>query len=82
MGIKETLKMFKKRIHTYLPLETHTLLRKEKIILYKFLYKIKIPKIYSLNIRNLISMKNHKLKGLKFNDYYALMEYVYIHIFF
>ncbi|XP_058733075.1 uncharacterized protein LOC131604664 [Vicia villosa] len=74
MGLRKELKPVKKGSRTYLPPAAHTLSRKEKIILCKFLHGVKVPEGYSSNIKSLVSMKDLKLKGLKSHDCHVLME--------
>ncbi|XP_057418249.1 uncharacterized protein LOC130712428 [Lotus japonicus] len=74
MGIRKELRPVKKGKRTYLPPAAYTLSRKEKIALCKFLSGVKVPHGYSSNIKNLVSMKDLKLKGLKTHDCHVLME--------
>jgi len=66
----------KKGERQYLPLSTHTLSRKKKIVFCKFLQGVKVPKGYSSNTKNLVSVKYLKLKGLKSYDCQVLMEHL------
>src|ERR1044072_7468079 len=74
MGIRKELRPVKKGKCTYLPPAAYTLCRKEKLALCKFLIGVKVPHGYSSNIKNLVSMKDIKLKGLKTHDCHVLME--------
>ena len=51
-----------------------TLSRKEKKIVLQTLAYLKVPKGYCSNFRNLVSMEELKLRGLKSHDYHALMQ--------
>lgn len=76
MGIRNELAPVKKGNRTYLPPAAHTLSRKEKIVLCKFLHEVKVPEGYSSNIKNLVCMKDLKLKGLKTHDCHIIMEHL------
>ena len=52
----------------------YTLIRDEKARFCKVLKSIKVPIGYSSSIRNLVSMKDLKLQGLKSHDYHVLMQ--------
>ncbi|CAJ2652051.1 unnamed protein product [Trifolium pratense] len=74
MRLRKGLHPVKKGSRTYLPPTAHTLSRKEKTKLCRFLHEVKVPEGYSSNIRSLVSMKDLKLKGLKSHDCHVLME--------
>ncbi|PNX72846.1 hypothetical protein L195_g028743, partial [Trifolium pratense] len=74
MRLRKGLHPVKKGSRTYLPPAAHTLSRKEKTKLCRFLHEVKVPEGYSSNIRSLVSMKDLKLKGLKSHDCHVLME--------
>ena len=57
---------------TFLPPACYTLTREEKVRFYKALKSIKVPDRYSSNIKNLVSMKDFKLQGLKSHDCHVL----------
>lgn len=59
---------------TFLPLACYTLTREEKVRFCKALKSIKVPDGYSSNIKNLVSMKDFKLQGLKSHDCHVLMQ--------
>ena len=59
---------------TYLPPTCYTLSRKEKKIVLQTLADLKVPEGYCSNFRNLVSMEELKLNGLKSHDYHALMQ--------
>ncbi|XP_034708941.1 uncharacterized protein LOC117931992 [Vitis riparia] len=59
---------------TYLPPACYTLSRKEKKIVLQTLADLKVPEGYCSNFRNLVSMEELKLNGLKSHDYHALMQ--------
>ncbi|XP_057425762.1 uncharacterized protein LOC130719140 [Lotus japonicus] len=74
MGIRAELEPVQKGKRTYLPPAAHTLSKNEKISFFECLNGVKVPEGYSSNIRNLVSMKDLKLKGLKSHDCHVLME--------
>ena len=76
MGIREELRPIKKGLRTYLPPASHTLSRKEKIAFCDLLSGIKVPDGYSSNIKNLVSMKDLKLIGLKSHDSHILIQHL------
>lgn len=59
---------------TYLPPACYTLSKDEKKRVCKTLLEVKVPEGYSSNFRNLVSMKDLKLCGLKSHDYHTLMQ--------
>ncbi|XP_062103264.1 uncharacterized protein LOC133814298 [Humulus lupulus] len=59
---------------TYLPPACFTLSKDEKRHFCETLANIKVPDGYSSNIRNLVSMKDLRLIGLKSHDCHALMQ--------
>ena len=59
---------------TYLPLACYTLSRKEKKIVLQTLADLKVPEGYCSNFRNLVSIEELKLNGLKSYDYHAFMQ--------
>ncbi|XP_074288757.1 uncharacterized protein LOC141613916 [Silene latifolia] len=59
---------------TYLPPACYTLSRNEKKSVCECLHGVKVPQRYSSNIRNLVSMKDLKLVGLKSHDCHTLMQ--------
>ncbi|XP_074264225.1 uncharacterized protein LOC141586784 [Silene latifolia] len=59
---------------TYLPPACFTLSRKEKKSVCEFLHGVKVPQGYSSNIKNLVSLKELKLVGLKSHDCHTLMQ--------
>ncbi|WVZ00727.1 hypothetical protein V8G54_026796 [Vigna mungo] len=76
MRIQTELAPIKKGKRQYLPPTAHTLSRKEKVVFCKFLQGVKVPQGYSSNIRNLVSMKDLKLIGLKSHDCHVVMEHL------
>ncbi|KAK7256311.1 hypothetical protein RIF29_29752 [Crotalaria pallida] len=74
LGIRTELRPIKRGKRTYLPPACYTLSRKEKIKFSKNLHGVKVPEGYSSNIKNLVSVKDLKLKGLKSHDCHVLME--------
>ncbi|XP_073131634.1 uncharacterized protein [Henckelia pumila] len=59
---------------TFLPAACYTLSRDEKKKVCNCLSGIKVPTGYSSNVKNLVSMKDLKLVGLKSHDYHTLMQ--------
>ena len=59
---------------TYLPPACYTLSKEEKKIVLQTLADLKVPEGYCSNFRNLVSMEELKLSGLKSHDYHALMQ--------
>ena len=59
---------------TYLPPACYTLSKEEKKIVLQTLADLKVPEGYCSNFRNLMSMEELKLSGLKSHDYHALMQ--------
>ena len=59
---------------TYLPPTCYTLSRKEKKVFCQTLAELKVPEGYCSNFRNLVSMEDLKLYGLKSHDYHTLMQ--------
>ncbi|XP_062114091.1 uncharacterized protein LOC133825119 [Humulus lupulus] len=59
---------------TYLPPACYTLKKDEKHQFCETLAKIKVPDGFSSNIRNLVSLKDCRLQGLKSHDCHVLMQ--------
>ena len=59
---------------TYLPPACYTLSRKEKKVFCQTLAELKVPEGYCSNFRNLVSIEDLKLYGLKSHDYHTLMQ--------
>ncbi|KAL6321680.1 hypothetical protein AAG906_031189 [Vitis piasezkii] len=59
---------------TYLPPACYTLSKAEKKVFCQTLSQLKVPEGYCSNMRNLVSMEDLKLYGLKSHDYHALMQ--------
>ncbi|RVX22951.1 hypothetical protein CK203_008266 [Vitis vinifera] len=59
---------------TYLPPACYTLSRKEKKVFCQTLAELKVPEGYCSDFRNLVSMEDLKLYGLKSHDYHTLMQ--------
>ena len=74
LGIRSELKAEKKGKRHYLPPACYTLSKKEKKVLCESLRGVKVPHGYSSNIRNLVSIKELKLVGLKSHDCHTLMQ--------
>ena len=58
---------------TYLPPTCYTLSKVEKVFC-QTLSQLKVPEGYCSNMRNLVSMEDLKLYGLKSHDYHELMQ--------
>lgn len=74
LGIREELAPVERGHRTYLPPAAYTLSKKEKKLFCEFLQGIKVPEGYSSNIKNLVSVKELKLKNLKSHDCHVLMR--------
>ena len=59
---------------TCLPPACYTLSKEEKKIVLQTLADLKVPEGYCSNFRNLVSVEELKLSGLKSHDYHALMK--------
>lgn len=59
---------------TYFPLACHTLSRKERKKNCECLHGIKVSQGYSSNVKKRLSVKDHKLIGLKSHDCHDLMQ--------
>ena len=59
---------------TYLPPTCYTLSKVEKKVFCQTLSQLKVPEGYCSNMRNLVSMEDLKLYGLKSHDYHELMQ--------
>ena len=64
----------KENNRTFFPPACYTLTKEEKKMFCKALKSIKVPAGYSSNIKNLMSMKDLKLQGLKSHDCRVLMQ--------
>ena len=74
MGLRSELAPRFEQKRTYLPPACYTLSRMEKKIFCQTLADLKVPEGYCSNFRNLVSMEELKLVGLKSHDYYTLMQ--------
>ena len=75
MGIMDELApTLRKNKRTFLPAACYTLTRDEKIRFCKALKSIKVSARYSSNIKNLVSMKDLKLQGLKSHGCHVLIH--------
>ena len=68
MGLRLELAPRFERKRTYLPPACYTLSRMEKKIFCQTLADLKLPKGYCSNFRNLVSMEDFKIVGLKSHD--------------
>ena len=74
MGLRPELALRFERKRTYLPPACYTLSKMEKKIFCQTLADLKVPEGYCSNFRNLVSMEDFKLVGLKSHDYHTLMQ--------
>ena len=74
MGLRSELAPRFEQKRTYLPPACYTLSRIEKKIFCETLANLKVPEGYCSNFRNLVSMEEFKLVGLKSHDYHTLMQ--------
>ena len=74
MGLRSELAPRFEQKRTYLPPACYTLSRMEKKIFCQTLADLKVPEGYCSNFRNLVSMEELKLVGLKSHDYHTLMQ--------
>ncbi|KAL0533261.1 hypothetical protein IC582_030477 [Cucumis melo] len=58
----------------FIPPTCYTLTKKEKRFLLKTLSEMKVPRGYSSNVRNLVSIEDSKLNGLKSHDCHVLLQ--------
>ena len=71
MGLKSEFAPRFELKRTYLPPACYTLSTMEKKVFYQTLSQLKVPYRYCSNLRNLVSMEDLKLYGLKSHDYHA-----------
>ncbi|KAL6194619.1 hypothetical protein ACLB2K_035700 [Fragaria x ananassa] len=76
MGIKTDVKVVAGEKKTKLPLGSWNLLHKEKKIVCGSFFGMSVPTGFSSNIRNLVSMADLKLAGLKSHDCHTVMQYL------
>ena len=74
MGLRSELAPRFESKRTYLPPACYKLSTMEKKVFCQTLSQLKVPYGYSSNLRNLVSMEDLKLYGLKSHDYHALMQ--------
>ena len=74
MGLRSELAPTFGLKRTYLPPACYTLSKEEKKIVLQTLADLKVPEGYCSNFRNLVSMEELKLSGLKSHNYHALMQ--------
>ena len=74
LNIREELRPQEKNGRTFLPPARYTLSRKEKRAFCQCLANVKVPDGYSSNIRNLVSMNDLKLVGMKSHDCHVLIQ--------
>ncbi|XP_074327543.1 uncharacterized protein LOC141665458 [Apium graveolens] len=76
LGVRAELAPQQSGKRAYLPPACYTLSRKEKISFCECLSSVKVPSGYSSNPKNLLSMKDLKLLGLKSHDCHVLMQHL------
>ncbi|XP_074356761.1 uncharacterized protein LOC141696532 [Apium graveolens] len=76
LGVRAELAPQQSGKRAYLPPVCYTLSRKEKISFCECLSSVKVPSGYSSNPKNLVSMKDLKLLGLKSHDCHVLMQHL------
>ncbi|KAL8155016.1 hypothetical protein AgCh_000404 [Apium graveolens] len=76
MGIRVELAPQQSGKRAYLPPACYTLSRKEKISFCECLSSVKVPSRYSSNPKNIVSMKDLKLVGMKSHDCHVLMQHL------
>ncbi|KAL8099331.1 hypothetical protein AgCh_031838 [Apium graveolens] len=76
MGIRVELAPQQSGKRAYLPPACYTLSRKEKISFCECLSSVKVPSGYSSNPKNIVSMKDLKLVGMKSHDCHVLMQHL------
>ena len=74
MGLRSELAPRFEQKRTYLPPACYTLSKIEKKIFCQTLANLKVLEGYCSNFRNLVSVEESKLVGLKSHDYYTLMQ--------
>lgn len=77
MGTRKELAPQENGKRAYLPPACYTLSKKEKTIVCECLRGIKVPHGYSSNMKNLVSMKDLRLNGLKSHDNHVLMQHFF-----
>ncbi|XP_004301475.1 PREDICTED: uncharacterized protein LOC101301980 [Fragaria vesca subsp. vesca] len=76
MGIKTDVKVVAGEKKTKLPFGSWNLLHKEKKIVCGSFFGMSVPTGFSSNIRDLVSMADLKLAGLKSHDCHTVMQYL------
>ena len=76
LGIRQSLWPQQKGKKIFLPPAPHTLSKKEKEILCRVLFMLKVPYGYSANPRNNVSMKYLNLHSMKAHDFHVLMQQI------
>ncbi|XP_074323287.1 uncharacterized protein LOC141660222 [Apium graveolens] len=76
LGVRAELAPQQYGERAYLPPACYTLSRKEKISFCECISSVKVPSGYSSNPKNLISLKDLKLLGLKSHDCHMLMQHL------
>ncbi|RVW13298.1 hypothetical protein CK203_103429 [Vitis vinifera] len=74
MGLRSELAPKFESKRTYLPPACYSLSKIEKKVFCETLSQLKVPYGYCSNLRNIVSMEDLKLYGLKSDDYHTLMQ--------
>ena len=74
IGVRPELASQFNEKRTYLPTAYYNLKKEEKHRIRETLANIKVPDGYSLNVCNLISIKDLRLIGLKYYDCHAMQQ--------
>ena len=74
MGLRSELTPMFELKRTYLPPTCYILFKMENKVFCQTLSQLKVPYGYCSNLRNLVSMEDLKLYGLKSHDYHTLMQ--------
>ena len=76
MGIRLQLAPEEEKRGTYLPPACYTMSKAEKTQFCQCLHGIKVPSSYSANIKNLVSVQDCKLVGMKSHDCHVFMTHM------
>ena len=77
MGLRSELSPIVDLKLTYIPPTCYSLLKNEKKFVCQTLSNLKVPEGHCSNFRNLVSMEELKLFGLKSYDYHTLMQQLF-----
>ena len=77
MGLRSELAPRFESKRTYLPHVCYILSKMERKVFCQTLSQLKVPYGYCSNLRNIMSMEDLKLYGLKSHDYHTLMQQLF-----